>query len=213
MLSTRTTAIRSLPPNIKVSFFSEEDLEKIFAYIDGKIQSDRQRRNIHIRYKLLLTVLLRTGARISEALMLKPSDFDLATGSIKLVTLKKNIRTDKMKEYAIKNLPKRRLPMHQELKDATMAYFIDMHIDSRSWDLLFPISRITVDKYLTKIEKSTGIKINAHKFRHTFAVRCLLDGVPVNVVQKWLAHSSLIVTSVYADVLSMDTSIFMKQVR
>ncbi|MGC8515653.1 MAG: tyrosine-type recombinase/integrase, partial [Thermoplasmata archaeon] len=161
--------------------------------------------DLFVRYKLLLTILLRTGARISEALMLKQNDFDLATRNITMITLKKNVRIDKMKEYAIRKLPKRVLPMHQELKDATMAYFIDMHIDSKSQDLLFPISRITVDKYLTRMEKATGIKINAHKFRHTFPVRCLLDGVPVNVLQKWLAHSSLIVTSVYADVLSMDT--------
>ncbi|MCL5439951.1 MAG: tyrosine-type recombinase/integrase [Candidatus Thermoplasmatota archaeon] len=92
------------------------------------------------------------------------------------------------------------------------AYFLEMHIDVKSADRIFPMGRITVDKYLTKIENATGIKINAHKFRHTFAVRSLLDGVPINVVQKWLAHSSLIVTSVYADVLSMDTSMFMKQV-
>ena len=87
-----------------------------------------------------------------------------------------------------------------------------MHVDTKSADSIFPVTRVTVDNYLSRIGKETGIKTNAHKFRHTFAVKALMDGVPINVVQKWLAHSSLLVTSVYADVLSMDTSAFMKQV-
>jgi integrase len=75
---------------------------------------------------------------------------------------------------------------------------------------------MAVDNYLTKYQgpkKVTCIRINALKFRHTFAVRCLLDGVPEDLLQKLLAHTSLIVTWVNPDVLSMDTSIFMKHVR
>lgn len=75
---------------------------------------------------------------------------------------------------------------------------------------------MTVDKYLTKyqgLKKVACIGINALKFRRTFAVRCLLDGGPVNLSLKLLLHSSLILKWVNADVLSMDTSIFMKHVR
>lgn len=213
MISSRTTAIRSRQPDIKVSFFSDEDVSRIFACVGGRIMGDPKRGSYHRRYQLLLTVLLRTGARISECLMLKPQDINLQTGNITLVTLKKNQKkTEDMKPYAVKKLPKRTLPLHPDLRDAAMRYFLEMHIDVRSDALLFPMTRIAVDKYLTKIEQTTGIRINAHKFRHTFAVRSLMDGVPINVVQKWLAHSSLMVTSVYADILSMDTSSFMKQV-
>ena len=207
-------AIRARQPDIKVSFFSDEDVENMLAYVDERIHADSKRRGYHKRYQLLLKTLLRTGARISEALMLKPSDINLQTGTITIVTLKKDPRKNPadLKPYAARKLPKRTLPLHPDLKDAMMQYFLEMHVDVRSDALLFPITRGSVDNYLTKMEKSLGIKVNAHKFRHTFAVRSLIDGVPVNVLQKWLAHSSLMVTSVYADVLSMDTSQFMRQI-
>ena len=207
-------AIRARQPDIKVSFFSDEDVENMLAYVDERIHADSRRRGYHKRYQLLLKTLLRTGARISEALMLKPSDINLQTETITIVTLKKDPRKNPadLKPYAARKLPKRTLPLHPDLKDAIMQYFLEMHVDVRSDALLFPITRGSVDNYLTKMEKSLGIKVNAHKFRHTFAVRSLIDGVPVNVLQKWLAHSSLMVTSVYADVLSMDTSQFMRQI-
>ena len=91
---------------------------------------------------------------------------------------------------------------------------MEFHIDTRSENPLFQVRRQSVDEYLDKIEKYVGVKVNAHKFRHTFAVvKALLDGVPINVIQKWLAHSSLAMTSVYADVLGMDTSDFMRNIR
>lgn len=213
MLPSRQLAIRSRTPDIKVSFFSEEDLGVIFSYISDKIQSDRRRSRNHVRYQLLLKTLLRTGGRISECLMLKPVDVNFQAETVTLVTLKKNQnKGGDIKPYAARKLPRRVLPLHPDLKNAMMSYFLEMHIDTKSGDPIFPVKRVTVDNYLTRIEKATGIKINAHKFRHTFAVKALLDGVPINVVQKWLAHSSLLVTSVYADVLSMDTASFMKQV-
>ena len=168
-----------------------------------------------------MKVLLRTGARIEEIVPydrpakvdqkgktkqaehfpgLRPVDINLDLNVINLLTLKK-----KKKTY-------RTLPLHPDLKEALMQYFLEFHIDTKSEDPLFPIRRQTVDEYLGEIERSVGIKVNAHKFRHTFAVKALLDGVPINVLQKWLAHSSLAMTTVYADVLGMDTSDFMRSI-
>ena len=219
---SRNTAIRSIQPNIKVKFFSEEDLLTIFEYVKSRELTDPKKANYHKRYGLLLKVLLRTGARIEEIVPynrparidkkgknkpaefypgLRPVDINLNLNTINLLTLKK-----KKKTY-------RTLPLHPDLKDAVMQYFLEFHIDTKSEDPLFPIRRQSVDEYLDKIEGSVGVKVNAHKFRHTFAVKALLDGTPINVLQKWLAHSSLAMTTVYADVLGMDTSEFMKQIK
>ncbi|MGC8563259.1 MAG: tyrosine-type recombinase/integrase, partial [Thermoplasmata archaeon] len=54
---------------------------------------------------------------------------------------------------------------------------------------------------------------HAHKFRHTFAVKAIMSGVPLNVLQKWLGHSSVFTTSVYTEIMGMDTRMFMEQVR
>lgn len=219
---SRNTAIRSIQPNIKVKFFSEEDLLTIFEFVKSRELSDSKKANYHKRYGLLLKVLLRTGARIEEIVPynrpasvdkkgklqpsecypgLRPVDINLNLNTINLLTLKK-----KKKAY-------RTLPLHPDLKDAIMQYFLDLHIDTKSETPLFPIRRQSVDEYLDKIERSVDIKVNAHKFRHTFAVKALIDGVPINVLQKWLAHSSLAMTTVYADVLGMDTSDFMRAIK
>ncbi len=207
-------AIRARQPDIKVSFFSDEDVENMLAYVDERIHADSKRRGYHKRYQLLLKTLLRTGARISEALMLKPSDINLQTGTITIVTLKKDPRKNPadLKPYAARKLPKRTLPLHPDLKDAMMQYFLEMHVDVRSDALLFPITRGSVDNYLTKMEKSLGIKVNAHKFRHTFAVKAIMNNVPLNVLQQWLGHSSIFTTSIYTQITGMDTSQFMRQI-
>ena len=219
---SRNNTLRSIQPNIKVKFFSEEDLLEIFEFVKSRELADPKKANYHKRYGLLLKVLLRTGARIEEIVPydrsatvdrkgknnpaehypgLRPIDINLNLNTINILTLKK-----KKKTY-------RTLPLHPDLKDAVMQYFLEFHIDTKSDDPLFPIRRQSVDEYLDKIERSVDIKLNAHKFRHTFAVKALLDGVPINVLQKWLAHSSLAMTTVYADVLGMDTSDFMRNIR
>ena len=219
---SRNNAIRSIQPNIKVKFFSEVDLLEIFQFIKSRELGDPKKANYHKRYCLLLKVLLRTGARIEEIVLyerpakvdrngknhpaehypgLRPVDINLNLNTISLLTPKK-----KKKIY-------RTLPLHPDLKDTVMQYFLEFHIDTKSENPLFQVRRQSVDEYLDKIERSAGIKVNAHKFRHTFAVKALLDGVPINVLQKWLAHSSLAMTTVYADVLGMDTSDFMRAIK
>ena len=219
---SRNAALRSVQPNIKVKFFSEEDLLRLFDFVKSREIEDLKKADYHRRYGLLLKVLLRTGARIEEIVPydrlarvdrkgknhpaehypgLRPVDVNLALNTINILTLKK-----KKKSY-------RTLPLHPGLKEALMQYFLEFHIDTRSEDPLFQVRRQSVDEYLDKIEGSVGFKVNAHKFRHTFAVKALLDGVPINVLQKWLAHSSLAMTTVYADVLGMDTSDFMRNIR
>jgi site-specific recombinase XerD len=63
------------------------------------------------------------------------------------------------------------------------------------------------------MQKDLGFKIHAHKFRHTFAVKAILSGVPINILQKWLSHSSIFITSIYTDITGMDTSQFMGRIQ
>jgi site-specific recombinase XerD len=75
------------------------------------------------------------------------------------------------------------------------------------------MTRQSVDLFFKKMQKDLGFKIHAHKFRHTFAVKAILSGVPINILQKWLSHSSIFITSIYTGVTGMDTSQFMNQIQ
>ncbi len=201
--------------NINFDFFSDEELSLIFQYFTKKLESlsqDPKKNAKYIRdlerYNLLVITLLETGARIDEALQLRPIDFNLNTGTIRLITLKKKIKNKDKPIY-------RFIPIHRDLKEAFLTYIAKYHIDIRSEERLFKQSRTAVSEFFRKMEKEiqvqSGIKlrIHAHKFRHTFAVKSILAGVPLNVIQEWLGHSSIFITSIYLKITGRDTRSFM----
>ncbi|MEM3265516.1 MAG: site-specific integrase [Thermoplasmata archaeon] len=196
----KNVKIQSTKQNIEIEFFSDEDLTMIFDFIKNKIETDKKKSDYHRRYLLLCKTLLRTGARIDEALQLKPSDINLDLNTITLITLKK--RKDS----------KRTIPLHPELKDHIMNYFLNFNISPRSQELIFSMKRQAVDLYFKKMQNQLNIRIHAHKFRHTFGVRAVLDHVPLSVLQEWLGHSSIFTTSIYTQITGMNTNMFMNQI-
>ena len=206
--------IQSSGRSLSIDFFSDEEVRKIFHEISEKIAQDKRRSEKHKRYFLLVQFLYRTGARIDEVLIIKPSDINLGTNSIRMKTLKqgKDKNGNQKEKYRV-------IPLHVELRDAYMQYLLDNLLDmnprisTKSEDPLFPMSRQVVDLYFKKMQEKLGFKIHAHKFRHTFAVKAIMDNVPLNVLQQWLGHSSVFTTSIYTQITGMDTSEFMGRVR
>ncbi|MFP3257313.1 MAG: site-specific integrase [Candidatus Nanopusillus acidilobi] len=191
-------------PKLKVEFFSEEDLFKMFDWVMKKRGEAKRKRDIdyYNKYYLIMKFLLRTGARIDEALMVRPIDINIELNTITLITLKK-------KEKDVK----RTIPLHPDLKTDIMQYYLEYNINKKSEERLFNMTRQSVDLFFKKMQKDLGFKIHAHKFRHTFAVKAILSGVPINILQKWLSHSSIFITSIYTDITGMDTSQFMNQIK
>ena len=199
----RKTKIYSVQPQINVEFFNDEELNKMFDWIYNHYQNakNNRERKYYKKYYLLVKVLLRTGARIDEALAIRPVDINLDLNTITLITLKKK---DKK--------AKRVIPLHYELKSDIMQYYIDNNINKNSTDRLFQMTRQSVNTFFKKMQKDLGFRIHAHKFRHTFAVKALMNGVPLNVLQQWLSHASIFTTSIYTQITGMDTSQFMNKI-
>ncbi|WP_369907623.1 tyrosine-type recombinase/integrase [Thermoplasma sp. Kam2015] len=42
--------------------------------------------------------------------------------------------------------------------------------------------------------------MHAHKFRHIFAVKAIMDQISLNVLQQWLGYSSVFTTSIYTQI-------------
>ena len=205
----RIMMIQSSGRSLSIDFFSDEEVQKIFLEISDKISADKRRSEKHKRYFLLVQFLYRTGARIDEVLIIRPANINLGTNSIRMKTLKQG----KDKKTRIQREKYRIIPLHSELRDAYMQYLLDMNISTKSEDPLFPMSRQVVDLYMKKLQDTLGFRIHAHKFRHTFAVKAIMDNVPLNVLQQWLGHSSVFTTSIYTQITGMDTSEFMGRVR
>ncbi len=204
--------------NIEFEYCSDEEISFIFQYFPKKLEElgqhpKKNSRNIKDleRYNLLVIVLLETGARIDEALQLRPIDFNLNTRTVRLITLKKKTKDKDKPIY-------RYIPIHRDLKESFLTYIAKYHIYIRSENRLFRQSRSAVVHFFRKMEKGilfqSGIKlrIHAHKFRHPFAVKSILAEVPLNVTQEWLGHSSIFITSIYLKITGRDTRFFMDMI-
>jgi len=193
----RSWKIQTAQKRIPLEFFSDDEINEMQLWIKNKIQENKKRANYHKRYFMLFKTLLWTGARIGEALAIRNVDIHLDIDVIDLITLKRRRPT------------MRSIPLHRDLKDAIMSYFIEFHTDMRSQEKIFPMSRQSVDLYLKRMQRDLGFRIHAHKFRHTFGVKAIMNHVPLSVLQEWLGHSSIFTTSIYTEITGMDTSQFM----
>ena len=58
-----------------------------------------------------------------------------------------------------------------------------------------PLKTYAYNKSLARIGKKIGVdKLTMHSLRHTFATRCIEDGMKPNVLQKLLGHSTIAMT-------------------
>ena len=147
-----------------------------------------------IRNRALLVVLYRAGLRIAEALALKPKDLDHDKATIRVL----HGKGDKARTVAV---------------DAGALAVIDRWIEVRtkrginSRAPLFctlagkPIEQAYVRALLPRLARKANVekRVHAHGLRHTFAAQLAAEGVPLNVIQRALGHSSAATTSRYLD--------------
>ena len=153
---------------------------------------------------LLMLVGFRAGLRISETLDLEVGDINLED---EYPTLR--VRLGKGRKARI-------VPLHAELQNALVNF---IRYRSGRATKLFTITRYTALRWvkdaLNRAEQLEAIprgrKVGTHTFRHSAARWWLMNGVPVNVVQQWLGHSSLSSTLVYLQLVG-DVQGFMERV-
>ena len=129
---------------------------------------------------------LSSWLRVSETLDLEIGDINLED---EYPTLR--VRLGKGRKARI-------VPLHIELQNA-LANFIRYRPGRAT--KLFTVTRFTALRWVkdatSRAEQLEAIprgrKVGTHTFRHSAARHWLMSGVPVNVVQQWLGHSSVVV--------------------
>jgi site-specific recombinase XerD len=180
-------------PRKVISTFSGEQIQKILGAIDKK--NSRGFRN----YTMIL-LLLDTGIRLSELVGLRMEDIDFLQSFI-LVKGKGN------KERVV--------PFGSQVR-RTLRYYI-MHFrpepDSPRINEVFltedgfPLKPRAFQSMLLRLGKKAripGVRINPHRFRHTFATQYLVQGGDIFSLQKILGHSSLEVVRMYVNLITSD---------
>ena len=185
------------PTNMIKSLKREKRLPEVLTLKEVKMIIDNCNHSSEgIRDKLILKLLIATGARVSEILNLKIKDIEnhdyefikvLGKGSKYRIIPVYNSLELEIKEYLVNVRP--------NLKEATETF------------KLFPgIRRENFWKKLKKIAKDAGIQKNVypHIFRHSVATVLLSNGADIRIVQEILGHSNISTTEIYTHVEKSD---------
>ena len=135
-----------------------------------------------------LTLAL-TGARISEPLEVTPLHLDAVAKTLTLRTLKR------------RKLVHRSIPVPDDLLE-----MIELIHDTRNRkhadQPLWPVDRATAHRWVKEAMSLAGLvgpHASAKGLRHGFAIAALEKNVPLNIVSRWLGHSNLQTTAIYAN--------------
>lgn len=195
-----------LPPEIAVLLSCCHDLEK----------------------RTLFELLWNTGARINEALAVRPTDveFDASPAFVTLRTLKQRLHpkvgrpaTVKLKTpgQADKKPVRAASPVKRTvaLDDAPFAARLHDHIHTfteHKTKPIWPVTDDTARNWLKKVlleADRQGVRfslerITPHTFRHSFAMHLLFHGVAPQTLQAVMGHKDFKSTQVYLKVFSLD---------
>jgi integrase len=165
-----------------VQIYTDEQLERFFAACD---ESER----------VLFQFFLMTGLRKSEAVFCAWSDIDLKHGAVR-VTSKAEYGFN-LKDYAERQvpLPAALIESLQKWRKKSTGVLVFPNSNGKPWK-----HRAHLLELCKRIARRAGLNEEEfwlHKFRSTFATRCLRAGVDLATVQRWLGHSDLDTVSKY----------------
>lgn len=159
-------------PSKEARFLYEDELDKIFAgYLSLGDQAGHD----------LSVFLLWTGCRVGEALQLTWGDIDLSNARVTFTKTKTN------RNRAVP-IAARALKVLERLKD-------------QGSEQPFVINQDTFGKKWNKLKEGIGIddaSVTPHTLRHTCAARLVMSGVSLYEVAKWLGHTTIATTQIYA---------------
>jgi len=155
------------------------------------------------RDHLLINLLWQTGCRITEALSITRNDIDTYNLSVR-VQIEKQRNKKSRHVFRI-------IPISSELSNELASYILHYNITNR----LFNFSRQRAFQIIKQVAKQAGITkpVHPHTLRHSFAVNCISQGVPLPVVKDLLGHSSVLTTMVYLKIVQQDARQFLQQVK
>jgi len=175
-------------PDNRVSLYGVGGFRK---YINGQ-ERDRLLKiadSCPIDEAAFILTLTYTGCRLSEALSLTRAAIQSSQQVIAIRCLKKR------DIFAV-----REVPVPPELFDVLARHATG---NGRLW----PWSRTSAWRMVKKLMATAAIEghqASPKGLRHGFGVHAVRSGVPIHLVQRWLGHSNLRTTAIYADVVGAE---------
>ena len=139
-------------------------------------------------------VLKNTGCRISEALNLKIRNIDFEAKAVVFETLKRR-KKRVFRQVPVSDSFLDELNLVHNLKNQQAQ---KKTAEGKIWEM----SRATASRRIDEVMKAAkiqGVHACAKGLRHGFAIACMGEQIPLNLLSKWLGHSSITTTAIYAN--------------
>lgn len=151
-----------------------------------------------IRNRALLTLLYRSGLRVSEIVALRPSDVDFSKHSIRLLDTKSGEAQTRGFHPSADDALARWLDTRQALGIGNHGKKLFCTLDGT------PVSDDYVRVLLRRLAAKAGVdkRVHPHGLRHTFAVELDAAGTSISVISKLLGHHNVPTTARYLDHLT-----------
>lgn len=146
------------------------------------------------QHRMFGLLLYYTGCRISEGLNVKVRDVDFAAEAVTFRTLKQR-RDDVYRQVP---LPADYLRALDDAFDLRMLRKRSKSSNQFIWGWSRQNGHLVICNIMQKAGLE-GIQATPKGMRHGFAIACLDKGIPLNMVQKWMGHSRLETTAIYAN--------------
>lgn len=148
-------------------------------------------------------MLAYTGARISEVLALTPERIDIEAGVVILESLKKRRRG----VFRAVPVPRHFLQQLETVHRLTTAQLDPAQRTTRIW-LWGRTKAWMLVKHVMRTVGVAPSQSMPKALRHAFGVSATQSNVPLNIVQKWMGHSRITTTTIYADAVGEEERAF-----
>ena len=149
------------------------------------------------------SILVYTGMRLSEGLALTHGQIDFDDCVVVIRSLKK--RRDGI--FRAVPLPSALLAALDATHGVRAAQTSCERRDERLWPWCRTVGWQTVKRAM-RAARIDGVQATPKGLRHGFAVGALQNGVPINIVSRWLGHANLRTTAIYAEAVGAEERSF-----
>lgn len=142
----------------------------------------------------IVELLFGTGLRVGEAANLSLDRIDLESGSIRVDGKGARERLVPIVSSELKIALNDYVQDRQESEASARRFFVNPRSGRR-------VSEDAIRRAVHRLARMAGVgRVTPHMFRHTFATLLLDRGVDLRLIQRLLGHSSIVTTTIYAQV-------------
>jgi integrase/recombinase XerD len=182
-----------------VSFLFDRDGKRKYLTASERSAFLRAAEHAPAEVRTFCLLLAYTGARISEILALTPQQIDRSAHVVIIESLKKRRRG----MFRALPVPRDLLAEIDRVHGIARARRDEGLANERIWRWCRTTAWHPVKDCMVAAEIA-GCQASPKGLRHAFGVNVLQAGVPINLLKKWLGHSRLSTTEIYADAVGAE---------